>query len=132
EVGPTTQSYTDVRLIYNQDKLHVVFHIIDRFLYYDSTPTAAEMANWDAATLYLNKSGNTGTAPGSGAYRFIGQLDALTANQQGQRPNYDFAYVGNGSGWTETNLAFESSVGTQTTTGLNNQGDDAGWNITFR
>lgn len=132
EVGPTTPSYADVRLIYNQEKLHVVFHIIDRFLYYDPTPTAAEMANWDAATLYLNKSGNTGTAPGSGTYRFIGQLDALTANQQGQRPNYDFAYVGNGAGWTETNLAFESSVGTQTTTGLNNQGDDAGWNITFR
>jgi hypothetical protein len=132
EVGPTTQSYSDVRIIYNNDKLHVVFHIIDRFLYYDATPTAGEMPNWDAATLYLNRNGNSGSVPGSGSYRFIGQLDALNANQQDQRPAYDFAYVGNGSGWTETGLAFETAVGTQTTTGLNNQEDDAGWNITFR
>jgi hypothetical protein len=70
--------------------------------------------------------------PDSNAYRFIGQLDALNANQQDQRPDYDFAYVGNGSGWVETGLAFETAVGTQTKTGLNNQEDDAGWNITFR
>lgn len=132
EVGPTTQSYTDVRIIYNEEKLHVVFHIIDRYLYYDPTPTAAEMPNWDAATLYLNLDGVSGTTPGSNAYRFIGQLDALNANQQDQRPDYDFAYVGNGTSWVETDLDFETAVGTQTTTGLNNQNDDAGWNITFR
>ena len=132
EVGPTTPSYTDVRIIYNQEKLHVTFHIIDRYLYYDSSPTAGEMANWDAATLYLNLSGNSGSTPGSNAYRFIGQLDNLSANQQGQRPNYDFAYVGNGSGWTQSGLNFESFSATQTTNGPNNQQDDAGWNITFR
>ena len=128
EVGPTTPSYADVRLIYNQEKLHVVFHIIDRYLYYDPTPTAAEMPNWDAATLYLNLNGSSGSTPGSSAYRFIGQLSAL----QAERDPYDFAFVGNGSGWTETDLDFETAVGTQTTTGLNNQEDDAGWNITFR
>ncbi len=127
EVGPTTPSYADVRLIYNQEKLHVVFHIIDRYLYYDPTPTAAEMPNWDAATLYLSLAGNSGSTPGSSAYRFIGQLSTL----QAERDPYDFAFVGNGSGWTETNLDFETAVGTQTTTGLNNQEDDAGWNITF-
>ena len=132
EVGPTTPSYADVRIIYNNEKLHVVFHIIDRYLYYDPTPTAAEMPNWDAATLYLDLDGNSGGVPGTNAFRFIGQLDALNANQQDQRPAYDFAYVGNGSGWTETELDFETAVGTQTTTGLNNQEDDAGWNITFR
>ncbi|MCA9901388.1 MAG: DNRLRE domain-containing protein [Ardenticatenaceae bacterium] len=132
EVGPTTQSYTDVRLIYNSDKLHVVFHIIDQYLYYDPTPTAGEMPNWDAATLYLDLDGASGGAPDANSYQFIGQLDALNANQQAQRPNYDFAYVGNGSGWTEMNLAFETAVGTQTETGLNNQESDAGWNITFR
>ena len=132
EVGPTTQSYADVRIIYNNEKLHVVFHIIDRFLYYDPTPTAGEMPNWDAATLYLNLNGNSGSTPTSSSYRFIGQLDALNSNQQDQRPGYDVAYVGNGSGWTQTALDFETAVGTQTTTGLNNQEDDAGWNITFR
>ena len=132
EVGPTTQSYADVRIIYNSDKLHVTFHIIDRYLYYDPTPTAGEMPNWDAATLYLDLDGNSGGVPDSNAYRFIGQLDALNANQQDQRPNYDFAYVGNGADWVETALEFETAVGTQTTTGLNNQEDDAGWNITFR
>ena len=132
EVGPTMQSYADVRIIYNNEKLHVVFHIIDRYMYYDATPTAAEMPNWDAATLYLDLDGSSGGVPDGNAYRFIGQLDALNANQQGQRPDYDFAYVGNGVGWTEMDLAFETAVGTQTTTGLNNQEDDAGWNITFR
>lgn len=132
EVGPTTPSYADVRIIYNNEKLHVVFHIIDRYLYYDATPTAAEMPNWDAATLYLDLDGNSGGVPDANAFRFIGQLDALNANQQDQRPAYDFAYVGNGAGWTETDLDFETAVGTQTTTGLNNQEDDAGWNITFR
>ncbi len=132
EVGPTTKSYADVRIIYNEEKLHVVFHIIDRYLYYDPTPTAIEMPDWDAATLYLDLDGNSGSAPSSNAYRFIGQLDALNANQQDQRPDYDFAYVGNGASWVESSLNFETAVGTQTTTGLNNQNDDAGWNITFR
>jgi hypothetical protein len=132
EVGPTTQSYADVRLIYNYEKLHVVFHIIDRYMYYDPTPTAGEMANWDAATLFLDLDGNSGSVPESNAYRFIGQLDALNANQQNQRPAYDFAFVGNGSSWVQTDIDFETAVGTQTTTGLNNQDDDAGWNITFR
>lgn len=128
EVGPTTPSYTDVRIIYNSEKLHVVFHIIDRYLYYDPTPTAGEMPNWDAATLYLDLDGNSGSVPDGNAYRFIGQLSTLND----PRPGYDFAYVGNGSGWTQTGIPFETSIGTQTTTGLNNQQDDAGWNITFR
>ncbi|MCP4415867.1 MAG: DNRLRE domain-containing protein [Chloroflexi bacterium] len=132
EVGPTTQSYADVRIIYNNEKLHVVFHIIDRYLYYDPSPTAAEMPNWDAATLYLDLSGNSGNSPETDSYRFIGQLDGLYANQQDQRPYYDYAYVGNGAAWVETDLEFETAVGTQSKTGLNNQGDDGGWNITFR
>ncbi|VAW42284.1 hypothetical protein MNBD_CHLOROFLEXI01-3476 [hydrothermal vent metagenome] len=132
EVGPTTQSYADVRIIYNQEKLHVVFHITDRYMYYDPTPTAAEMPNWDAATLYLDLDGNSGSAPDGNSYQFIGQLDALNANPQDQRPDYDFAYMGDGAAWVESGLDFETAVGTQTTTGLNNQEDDAGWNITFR
>lgn len=128
EVGPTTPSYTDVRIIYNNEKLHVVFHIIDRYMYYDPTPTAAEMPNWDAATLYLDLEGNSGGAPDSNAYRFRGQLSALNDSRVG----YDVAYVGNGSSWSQTSLDFETAIGTQTETGLNNQQDDAGWNITFR
>ncbi|WP_420644250.1 DNRLRE domain-containing protein [Candidatus Leptofilum sp.] len=128
EVGPTTQSYTDVRIIYNNEKLHVVFHIIDQYMYYDPTPTAAEMPNWDAATLYLDLDGNSGGTPDSNTYRFRGQLSALNDSRAG----YEVAYVGNGSDWSQTSLDFETAIGTQTENGLNNQQSDAGWNITFR
>ena len=129
QVGPTTQSYADVRFIYNSEKLHVVFHIIDRYLFYDATPTPAEMPNWDAATIYLDLDGNSGSTPDGNAYRFMGQLSSLNDSRTG----FDVAYVGNGSGWTQTSLDFETFIGTQTTNGLNNTtGDDDGWNLNIR
>ncbi|MFZ1395627.1 MAG: DNRLRE domain-containing protein [Candidatus Promineifilaceae bacterium] len=128
EVGPTVQSYADVRLIYNSEKLHVTFHIIDQYLQFDPTPTPAEMPNWDAATLYLDLGGNSGSTPDANAYRFTGQLSALFDVRGG----YDVAYQGNGAGWVETAVPFETFIGTQTLNGPNNSQGDEGWNINFR
>jgi hypothetical protein len=70
KVDPTN-NYTDVRTIYNQERLTVVLHIFDRLLWYDRNPSPETLADWDAVTLYLNLGGNTGSSPTSDSYRFV-------------------------------------------------------------
>ena len=133
EVGPTTETYSDVRMIYNEEKLHVTLHNIDQYMFYDPTPTTAELTQYDAATLYLNLTGTTGTAPTTNAYQFVAGLANLNVDRHLLRADYEQAFRGNGSNWVETALYFESDTGTQTTNGLNNvTNSDAGWNVTFR
>jgi len=125
QVGPTDSNYADVRVIYNDDNLYVTVHVFDRFVQYDTTPALADLTNWDAATLFLNLNSNTGNTPTSVSYKFVGQY-----NWHESRTNYQVAYQGNGTGWTETNLAFETSDGLQ---GIpNDSSEDRGWNITFK
>ena len=49
--------------------------IFDRRLWYDETPTVATLTNYDAVTLYLDKDGNSGSAPDTNSYRFVGQVN---------------------------------------------------------
>jgi hypothetical protein len=80
--GRVTQdeNFADVRVGYNNQNLYVNMVIFDRRLWYNDTLTSAsDLTNWDAVSLYFNKTGNAGSAPTANAYRFaaLGAADLM-------------------------------------------------------
>ena len=69
-----SENYADVRLGYNNSELCVYISIFDRLTWYDDTPLAADLTNWDAVTLLLDRDGNVGNVPDSHSFLFTGQL----------------------------------------------------------
>ena len=126
KVGPDTDNFADVRVIHNDEKLTVVVHVYDRKLRYDTTPTAAEMTDFDSVTLYLRPAGNAGSMPDSGSHQFVGQF-----NFHEPRQDYQVAYQGDGAAWAAAATAFETVDGWQGN-GPNDDNQDNGWNIIFR
>lgn len=119
------ENYIDVRVGYNASELYVHLAIFDRLVWYDQNPTAESLAEWDAATLYLDVNGNGGALPGPSSYRFVAQVNHLKAD----RSAYQAAYRGAGGGWERLSAPF--------TTETAYRGDprdlerDAGWRATF-
>lgn len=124
-VNPS-ENYADVRMGYNNDELRVYISIFDRLTWYDGSPTPADLTNWDAVTLLLDKDGNLGGAPDPRSYRFIGQLRWWET-----AADYQTAYQGTGSGWTSSAALFttESKWVSYNTPGDNQ--DDRGWVMIF-
>ncbi|HOU12221.1 MAG TPA: DNRLRE domain-containing protein [Anaerolineae bacterium] len=120
-----TENYTDVRVGYNDSHLYVNFAVSDRRLWYDTSPAPADMTAWDAATLYLDLDGNTGSVPDADAYRFIAQLNFWES-----RAGYQVAYRGDGVGWTQADIAFTATSGWRGDA-PNTNADDRGWTMTF-
>lgn len=118
KLAPDT-NFVDVRTLYNNQELVITLHIYDRQLWYDLNPNPATFTEWDTAALYLQVGGNL--------YRFMGQFAMMSK----PRPPYQAVYTGNGGSWTQATLPFETSVGSQAS-GLNDDSEDRGWNITFR
>lgn len=125
-VDPTS-NYADARLVYDNAKLYIMLHIFDRHTWYDTTPTSNSLTEWDAVTVYLDLDGNVGSTPDSDSYRFVAQLN----NPPQSRTNYQIAYQGNGTGWAQANVPFESVAGWVGTAVNNNNGDDRGWSVSF-
>lgn len=120
------ENYTDVRVGYTSVNLYVRLDVFDRFLFFDTSPSAADLVNWDAATLYISKDGNTGSVPSLNAYRLVAQL-----NQIGDSPPHRAAYRGDGTNWVTDPLSF-SAVATWQGNALNDAVDDRGWGVIFR
>lgn len=124
QVTPTT-NYANVRVGYNNDKLVVDLAVFDRLIWYDDTsPATTDLENWDAATLYLNLTGNTGTMPTANSYRFVGQV-----NHWQPRDNYQTSYRGNGADWDSAPIIFSTTSGWRGN--INDNIDARGWTITF-
>jgi len=121
-----SENYADVRVGATPQALYVRFSIVDRVLWYDTTPTASKLSQWDAATVYVDLSGNSASTPGASAYRFVAQL-----NTWEDRANYQTAYRGNGSGWQPAALDFNTMAIYRGSKGLNNGGEAEGWILTF-
>ena len=120
-----TDNYTDVRLGYTEDFLYVRLSIIDRQIWYDTTPSIQDLTKWDSAALYLNLNGNTATTITSNSYAFFGQL-------AWNEPNMEVVYRGNGGQWQQSTIPFTSTAswvsdGSQ----INLDGDDRGWTLTY-
>jgi hypothetical protein len=117
----TTHNYADVRVDYNADVLAIVIHIMDRRLWADTTPTAAALPNWDAASIYLNLNGNFGGTPDSESYR----LEVELSN------NFQASYRGNGSAWIAQSIPVSSSTEWRGAAGPNSDMDSEGWLARF-
>jgi hypothetical protein len=113
-------------MTYTDDAVIVFLHIFDRYLWYDPSPIAAELTNWDAVSLYLNLGGSEGDIPTEDAYRLLAQFNMPTRS----RTNHQLAYQGNGSGWVVAPLAFTTESGYRGT-GLNNGATAHGWWVKF-
>jgi hypothetical protein len=94
------ENYADVRLGYTDTALWVHVNIIDRRLWYDTSPTASTLTDWDSVTLYLDKRGNTGGTPTTDSFRFDAQL-----NHWEPRSGWQAAYRGNGTTWVSQSLS---------------------------
>jgi len=117
EVSPTINS-TDVRVYYYDSHLSVVFHIIDRLLWFDPVQSASDLTKWDAVSLYLNMDGNNGTAPGRNAYLIQSQLD------------FQSVYLGDGATWASAPLSFIAET-TWRGNYPNDDTNDKGWQVKF-
>lgn len=121
------ENYADVRVAYSDTELVIYIGAFDRYLWYNTAPSAADLPQWDTATIYLNLTGNVGSAPTANAYRFDAQL-----NNGGPVPaNFKASYRGNGSGWGAAAISFIASAGWRGTA-LNDSSEDRGWAMTFR
>jgi hypothetical protein len=121
-----SENYADVRVGYNASELYVYLAAFDRRIWYDTSPSVADLTKWDAATLAIDMAGNSAGRPGASAYRFVAQF-----NDGEERAGYQAAYRGNGSGWQPSAIAFTTSSGWRGDA-TNNTTDDRGWAATFR
>jgi hypothetical protein len=121
-----SQNYADVRLGYSNSELCIYISIFDRLTWYDDTPSAADLTNWDAVTLLLDRGGNLGNVPDIQSYRFEGQL------RWWEDPaDYRAAYQGSGSGWSASGVPFAADSTWVSLNVPNDNQDDRGWLITF-
>ena len=104
--------------------------IFDRRLWYDESPTATTLTDWDAVTLYLDRDGNVGSAPGATSYRFDGQV-----NWWEDRAGWQAAFQGSGEQWNSVLIPFTSMTGfrweSATVGGFNNNQNNRGWTIEY-
>lgn len=114
-----TQNYADGRVGYNQEELFLQLTIFDRLLHFDSSPSADSLAEWDAATLYLQVDENR-------VFRFTGQL-----NWSGDRDGYQAAYRRANDRWEPANLAYVTVSGWRGNAPNDSQADK-GWVLDFR
>ncbi|MBN1934406.1 MAG: DUF11 domain-containing protein [Anaerolineae bacterium] len=117
------ENYTDVRIRYSNDSLLLTLGIIDRLLWYDTTPSPAELTEWDSVSLYLNRYGNVGQIPNADSYRFDAQLNW---GWEPNRTDFQAAYRGDGSQWIVASLPFTTSAGWNGNA-PNDNTDDRGW-----
>jgi hypothetical protein len=120
-----TDNYTDIRIGYNDNEILIQLEIFDRRLWYDTTPSLADLTNWDAITLYINTEGNHVTNLDEYSYKFIAQL-----NWWEDRGDFQAVYRGGSSGWQPTSLQFEAKTGWRGDA-PNNDNDDRGWVVSF-
>ena len=85
----SVSNYADVRVDYTHDVVDVSVHIIDRRLWNETTPIAANLPAFDSVSLYFDLSGNVGSAPTLSSYRF----EVEVGN------NFQVSYRGNGTAW---------------------------------
>ena len=117
EVSPAN-NYADVRTYYSDSHLSVLVNIVDRRVWDDPSQSVANLTNWDAVSLYLNKVGISGESPDINSYLFQSQLSIQTA------------YQGDGSSWVNTPLTFSTET-TWRGNSPNDNMDDKGWQVEF-
>ncbi len=119
----SSNNYADVRVGYNDRYLYVRVAAFDRYLWYDTSPSSADLTEWDAAALYLDLAHDGGSTPGADDYCFIGQLVWWEDREESQA-----VYRGNGAGWVVSTIPFTTTSGWRGNV-PNDYGDDRGWTL---
>lgn len=122
-----TENHADVRVGYNDDQLCLRLAVFDRRLWYDTTPSAEDLTEWDAVSLYLNLDGDVDTIPDTGDYRFVAQF----APSWEARDDYQAAYRGDGSGWAPSGVRFTTTSSYRGMGGANQEADNRGWILNY-
>ena len=120
------ENYADVRVGYINSALWVHVNIMDQHLWYDTSPSAATLTDWDSVTVYLDKRGNMGSTPTSDSYRLDGQLNWFEP-----RANWQTAYRGNGASWVSIPITFTTYNNWNGDVPPNVAGSHQGWFIAF-
>ncbi|NLE99445.1 MAG: DNRLRE domain-containing protein [Anaerolineales bacterium] len=127
--GQVTPSlnYADVRVGYRDEYVFVHVAIIDRRLWYDTSPSPSDLTEWDSVSLYLHASPASASGLTAADYRFDGQLYWFGDD----RTPYQAAYRGVGGHWSPVSFAFETRVSWSGDM-VNNNVDDRGWWLLYR
>jgi outer membrane protein assembly factor BamB len=122
-----TANHASVRVGYGDDELTVYAHVFDRQLWYNTSPSAESLAQWDAVTILLNLDGNVGNKPMTNAFKFVAQFNPTGR----ENSNYQAAYRGDGTGWAPiAATSFAADTGWRGS-GYNNEAESRGWWIKF-
>lgn len=123
-----TENAVDVRVGYNDDYLFVHVAVIDRRAWYDTSPTPETLTQWDSTTVYIDTGSARGAVPTETSHRFDAQLVWWE-----DRADYQAAYVGDGVGWTLTNVLFKtfSDWSSMESTPNDDDKNDRGWFIQY-
>jgi hypothetical protein len=117
-----TENYTDVRVGYNTDELYLRIAVVDRRIWYDTSPSPDESSAWDSVGVYLDLEGNEGGVPDPSSYLFVAQFGPPPYER------YRAAYQGNGSSWSiSEELVFTTSSTYRGVPGPNEDADNKGW-----
>lgn len=119
-----TSNYADVRVGYNQSGLTVYVAAFDRYLWYDESPSAETLTDWDAVTLLINTDTETSILTDS-AFRFVAQLSTAPS------ADHRSSYRGSAGNWQIASLPFDTLPGWRGEALNNNNGTDRGWAMTF-
>ena len=118
----------DVRIAYNDEALWVYLALFDRSLWYDPSPSPDDLANWDAARLFLDLNPSPAGSPGGQSFQFLAQLTPFP--DAAQRANYQRSFIGQGGVWQPVDLDFETVSGWRGDA-VNTNLDDRGWVLTY-
>ncbi|OJX39513.1 MAG: hypothetical protein BGO78_13465 [Chloroflexi bacterium 44-23] len=119
-------NYYDVRIGYGPDALYLYIATFDRLLWYDKTPSADELPDWDSISLYINPASSNQLVANQAA-KFVASLAPFELS----RDRYQAAYRWNGTQWVRGNYAF-TTIADWRGEAMNDPDDDRGWNISFK
>lgn len=125
----SSENYADVRVGYTDTTLSISLSIMDRYLWYDLSPSDSDLDNWDAVSVYISTKDRPGIQPGASETKWVGQL-----NHWQPREDYQTVFRGTGSNWGSTSLPFTTlSIwrGEGPNDNRHPEGEDKGWLIIF-
>jgi hypothetical protein len=119
----STSNSVDVRVGYTAEEITLYLAIFDRSLWYDDSPDAASLTDWDAVTLYLSTVG----AADPERYRVIAQMNMAQDQSRARRIER-----WTGSTWAPAQLPVTTLSGWRGDR-LNDESDtgDRGWAQSF-
>lgn len=121
-----SENYMDIRVGYNDHELRVRAAVFDRRVWYDETPSSADLTNWDSVSLLIKLNGNVGNHPDNNTYHFVSQL-----NWWEDRLDYQTAYQGAGNTWNSSDVSFTTIAGWDSLNVPSDDNDDRGWFTTY-